>query len=519
MSEIIDGGLKDVARNLLLQSTSAVCPPHQNAVDFLSTLTVGGKQLIIEIRTCDKYVNATRIGQLAGDAKKWAFFERSERCQNLIKQLEIDPARLQKRNLEPVMVDRNKPINERFTWIHPDLVVPYVAWVAPAFELAVSRHIQAFMNGEVTTEQSKAIKTQIDKGKKRSSSKDYGEPAVYVRIALPSNGGLLVKGVQNITPHGIVKIGRTQSLPARDSAYEDDGGYFVFFFKCATAEEAQRVESISKSIFAAATLPGKQEYLDVKTLARHFRVYVDEAGPTRAQYESIALHLHENIVRVAHQMNPVHFEKSNFGVTYDVVNSHLAEGAGAELISPGLVQRALTKDDMPPPYETLFPSQSQGMDIQTKVLEMKNLTERREMERQRADTIERLINAGIAGNDLKDLIEGLYVKPIGGAVTSPIDPMIVEPLAVEQPGEDPVKLFVANHMTAARGSFLPWTEFTAAFKRHGPAEEKWMVDDVRKRLCVHGVRFEETSRMVAGKKVNLRGFKGWQLSSVDVGPS
>ena len=102
-----------------------------------------------KIRALDGYVNATRIDQAGGTAKRLNRYQDTHRCQELVFNIAATvgiPAE------DVVCYDAHAPVGQRFTWIHPDLAVPYVAWVAPAFELAVSRHMQAYMRGEVTTE-------------------------------------------------------------------------------------------------------------------------------------------------------------------------------------------------------------------------------------------------------------------------------------------------------------------------------------------------------------------------------
>lgn len=343
-------------------------------------------------------------------------------------------------------------------------------------------------------------------GAKRISAKDYGEPGVYVRIAFPSGGGLVVKGARTITSNAIVKIGRTCNLPARDSAYQDDGGYFAYFFKCSNAEEAQMLEQICKNIFRAATLSGKQEYLDVTALAQHFRIPVDKKGPTRGLVEHIASCLHESIVQIAHQMNPVHREKFNFGVAYDVVTEASADTPVDAPVRPKVLQRELFRNGMPSLQGSF---QSQSLDIQAKELELRARIETHKCELMRMAAMDK----SISDDRLQILLMGLTnvahgMRPFHGVsrAVSP-EPMIVEPPAPER---DPVQDFITHQMLKMAMSELSWVDLNAAYRQQYP-NHVIGPKDLRGRFVALGLRYEDTTKQIDKRTVHFRGFRGWCL--------
>ena len=132
-----------------------------NAQAFLSTLNVDGKHLPIEIRS-DGFVNAKRIGSVVPADKRFKDYRRLQRTGALMDKICASGGSGTLLPVDLVDVDLSGANGERATWIHPDLAIPYVTWVAPEFELAVSRHIKAFMKVEVTTEQSLAVRELID---------------------------------------------------------------------------------------------------------------------------------------------------------------------------------------------------------------------------------------------------------------------------------------------------------------------------------------------------------------------
>ena len=168
--------------------TPARITAEEQAESFLSTLlTEDGQQLVIELRSEDGYVNATRIGQALGPSKHFDYYRTNKRTARLLATLASSSGIAE---VELVQTDSHLPNGQRATWIHPDLAIPYVAWAAPAFDLKVSRHIQAFMRGEVTTEQSLAVRDRLEgteKGKRTATDKDkYGEGwRIYIRRPLP----------------------------------------------------------------------------------------------------------------------------------------------------------------------------------------------------------------------------------------------------------------------------------------------------------------------------------------------
>ena len=172
-----------------------------------------GRNLTIEIRAPDGYLNATGIGHKAAKNRRFKDWERQKTTIELMQQilksrtsitrenepaasgslplldphasgsiLPVDPCAsegsvssdslsdLEAPAVNPfaslIIRDMNQPNGKRAIWIHPDLAIDFVKWVAPAFKLAVSRHIQSYMRGEVTTEDSQAVAQAIAKSSK-----------------------------------------------------------------------------------------------------------------------------------------------------------------------------------------------------------------------------------------------------------------------------------------------------------------------------------------------------------------
>lgn len=322
-----------------------------SAADFLSTLSIGGQLLTIEIRSGDNYVNATRIGQMAGDAKRWTFFERSDRCRHLITQLGTHLSTVLDCTLELVSIDTHKPVGQRFTWIHPDLAVPYVAWVAPAFELAVSRHIQAFMRGEVTTEQSQEVKAQIEKGKSvETASTDIGPqilpPIIRTRYVNPPLKGPVLyhrRSLSHYLPGAEIlpgkitecheKLGMTLDFDSRRGDYETgkdrDFGYFSHLLTTKSHETAKAIEGTMKKCIKSAKVGNHSEYYDVSAYLQNHEIYSPPSnalGASKACWDDL---LKKTVRDNAHLIDEmwkgkvaVEFSKEDDRLVYDIQISY-----------------------------------------------------------------------------------------------------------------------------------------------------------------------------------------------------
>lgn len=117
---------------------------------MLYALTLSNDRPVVELRTTDGFVNATRMCQAAG--KMWADFNRKVSTSSY---------------LETLTAKMGKPISELVkcqhggayagTWIHPQYAIKLAAWCSPEFELAVTDLVLRYTSGQVTTSESQHV--------------------------------------------------------------------------------------------------------------------------------------------------------------------------------------------------------------------------------------------------------------------------------------------------------------------------------------------------------------------------
>lgn len=110
----------------------------------------------IQAREKDQYVDATLLCKLAG--KQWHDYGRLKRTNAFLGQLESEtgiPV------LELVQVSHGGRDGEKGTWIHPLVMVNFISWASPKFEVQVTKWAFELMTtGKVTLEPGSVVLTK-----------------------------------------------------------------------------------------------------------------------------------------------------------------------------------------------------------------------------------------------------------------------------------------------------------------------------------------------------------------------
>ena len=120
------------------------------APPILHALTAADGRPVVELRTSDGYVNATRMCHAAG--KMWANFQMLKEAADLFAVLEVKLA-LTSLDLAKVQHGGASP----GTWVHPQVAVRLAIWCSPEFGVAVTDLVLRYSRGEVTAEESQRV--------------------------------------------------------------------------------------------------------------------------------------------------------------------------------------------------------------------------------------------------------------------------------------------------------------------------------------------------------------------------
>jgi hypothetical protein len=116
-------------------------------------LEVNGKN-IVQMRASDGFFNLTYMCNAAGTrAQKYLKSERSKGLIDALKEEALVGATL--------LIDVIHRGVGAGSWAHPDVAVDCAMWCSPNFGIAVSRLVQKFMSGKLTTEESEATSSQL----------------------------------------------------------------------------------------------------------------------------------------------------------------------------------------------------------------------------------------------------------------------------------------------------------------------------------------------------------------------
>ena len=325
-----------------------------------------------------------------------------------------------------VRITRDGQNELRGTWIHPKIAIDFARWISPKFSVAVTDLVVRFLSGDVTTQESQAARENLieeaapkgkGKGKSKVTKTSFGDTYVegcwlYVRCYHK-----LLKLDDNITPdekvtllnYLVLKFGRTGVLHQRHSVYSKDQGFFQFAFQCVTHAEARHVEGVVRRFFEPFTVGSKNEYLDVMKLAAFFEVYVDEAGPTEAQYELIAKLVYQKILSTIKEVNR---KSCGLGFVYEPTEILPAEGSSQALQRVEFVRREVAVEDLPPPY-----SVNQRQEVNPVNREM-------EVEKLRIGALERAMQTALMNPEVDTVKLGMLLEkfnnPFPHSVTSQV---------------------------------------------------------------------------------------------------
>ena len=141
--------------------------PTTQAPPLLHALTAADGRPVVELRTSDGYVNATRMCQAAG--KMWSSFSRLESTRAFLHALSSDvlihtsaagffglDGTRASTDVLPSLLEVHNGGHEG-TWVHPKLAIKLAAWCSPQFELAVTDLVIRYSRGEVTAEESQQV--------------------------------------------------------------------------------------------------------------------------------------------------------------------------------------------------------------------------------------------------------------------------------------------------------------------------------------------------------------------------
>ena len=129
-------------------------------------------------------------------------------------------------------------INNRATWIHPDLAIQLAQWISPKFALQVSKWIRTlFISGSVSLENELKLKD------KRIQLLQDSFIKKQKRINYPEKNVIYIVTTEDNKNKRIYIIGKATNLKQRLSGYNKTSEHEVIFYKsCDTEENMNLVE-------------------------------------------------------------------------------------------------------------------------------------------------------------------------------------------------------------------------------------------------------------------------------------
>jgi hypothetical protein len=108
---------------------------------------------ITELRTSDGYVNATKMCNSAG--KLWADFARLDGTKAFL----VELSKALGYSIGDLIENKNG--SQDGTWVHPRIAIKLATWCSPKFEVEVTDLVLRYMQGDVTTDESRACAAEL----------------------------------------------------------------------------------------------------------------------------------------------------------------------------------------------------------------------------------------------------------------------------------------------------------------------------------------------------------------------
>lgn len=217
-----------------LTSSAENHPP----TSILHALTGNDDRPIVEMRTRDGYVNATRMCHGAG--KRWPHFHDLDGTKAYLTCLASKTA-----ITVLDLIESNHGGSSPGTWIHPQLAIKLAAWCSPEFEVAVTDLVLRYTKGEVTAEESQTTAAGLAEACEPSrfglapsdNVSEVVEKGVYIGRPNGEWTELTTPGQVAVhLPDGavVLKFGCSDKCPRRVSDHQRDyKGFQLLYWKAA----------------------------------------------------------------------------------------------------------------------------------------------------------------------------------------------------------------------------------------------------------------------------------------------
>ena len=484
--------------------------------------------VVVIQRESDGYINATKM--VAGTGRFWNNYFENKETTNVLNEISDNTGIPAISGVDTRgLVDSRRGRNGG-TWVHPRVAIHFAGWISPKFAAAVTDVVDRYTKGEVTTEESKAVKAKIEKGKEKAGKvrqqDAYGDQWwIYVRCYLETMG-LPSEAAESVVvlSKGLIKFGITGVLSTRNSGYSNDRGYFEYAFPCTSFSESKKAESLIGVAFSGCKLEGKQEYLKVSKAADVLGVRVADSGATDDQYTYLALNLYARIVKTLHDLNPDH--KGKFGYRFEAIPEieEVGGSSSSALTNHTFVRTELGAEDMPPSYDTVFPTQCEKI----RKLELDAEVEKHRITAICSLTDVALTNPDVDESKLRILLQNIHLAfPQEKGQSSlqmpqPTAPSqkhkLEEAACLEEIEEFQTRLnkdlraFISENLIDDEKTWLLWTDLFAAYNNHKGNEDKLKRVEMMKALETQGFHYTDTNiRHADGSTIRFKGYKGWKL--------
>ncbi len=252
---------------------------HTESENLFKSLRSDDGGLVIEVRKCDGYVNATKLAQSGG--KKWKHYKNLDSTKAFLEELSSSIEKEFRGSVFPTLelVQKNTGGNgERHTFVHRRVALHMAQWISTPFEVQVTGLLERYLAGEVTTEESQHAAAIVENLRSTSEPPPYEKidvkyqniprgPTLYLRRSLCDfvDGYVIPPGTKMLPECIKFGISRT-GLDSRDSSYGDDGGIYTHCLTVQTDDDLLRGESAIRSAMRNHTIHNSHEYVNPANL-------------------------------------------------------------------------------------------------------------------------------------------------------------------------------------------------------------------------------------------------------------